>query len=58
MQREKRRYRVHFIGSGYEEIRSVRVWARNCAEAFERAKDEYKARGYVFDYIEMEAEEI
>ena len=46
--------RVHFIGSGYESVKFIYVEAETNGEAFEKAKEWYKATGQTFDYLEME----
>jgi hypothetical protein len=50
--------RVHFIGSGYESLKSVIVQAETNAEAFEKAESMYDCNGWSFVYCEMEVEDL
>ena len=48
--------RVHFIGSGYESVKSVMVDAETPGKAIDKAVEEYKANGWNFKYNEIEVE--
>lgn len=45
---------VFFIGSGYNAVKTVKVYARTCPEAFEKAEKLYKESGWTFHYCELE----
>ena len=48
--------RVHFIGSGYESVKWVKVEAETAGEAIEKALQIYEAKGWKFNYNEIEVE--
>ena len=48
--------RVHFIGSGYESVKSVYVEAETNKQAIDKAEQLYKDNGWNFKFNEMEVE--
>ena len=52
------KYRVDFIGYGYETVKMVIVKAGTYEEAFDQAKKLYSETNQTFEYMALEAEEI
>lgn len=48
--------RVHFIGSGYESVKSVYVDAETTGEAIDKALAWYNNTKQTFPYVEIECE--
>lgn len=48
--------RVHFIGSGYESVKSIYVDAETNGDAIDKAINEYEVNGWNFHYNEIEVE--
>lgn len=48
--------RAHFIGAGYESVKSVYVEASTNGEAIDKAVEQYKVNGWDFKYNEIEVE--
>lgn len=52
------RFRIYYIGSGYEVVYEDRVYAGTYGEALDLAEENYKFNNWTFHYCEIEAERI